>query len=322
MKQLFTLLSLLFLFSGCMTYIPYNNSVPPERLSDIRFKPQEQVVDLFFVEESKPERDYIRLAMLSARNTDATPAQLLNGLKEEARQLGANALLVLGSSSSDVVVNDFEFSYTVPQESISALAVRYADELEYEEGVLSHWSIVPADPTDTITRTLRFYQDGEPFKMPGERYMRLAYEHSTEFLLASVQGWEYSSFYGNTIQPVTIRRKQINSGILHSVRLFPKNRTQFDYLLLERVNGRQVNEKISLTYDEESRIVEREWKELFGKTYRVVRTYAADGKIDQEAYFLQLPGDEMKPYFTVYYHYYGPDSWELLLKETQVVKVK
>ena len=160
------------------------------------------------------------------------------------------------------------------------MAIRYADDLEFEENILSHWTVRSADPTDTSVQIVRFYQDGEPIEMPRQQYARQAYVHSTAFLLGATEGWEYVVVPSTTTIPNTNRRKVRTGTIVHSVQVRHKTFKMIDFIRLEKANGLLFDERIYEKYDEQQRIVGRQWKDKANRNFRVARTYNEAGEID------------------------------------------
>lgn len=112
MKKSLPLLFFLTIFISC-------SSVDYLRYTDQTFEPTKEV-EIF--QTKPPEKDYIELGILSVEAGD----DAIIDLKNKAREIGANAIIILGEKNKGTVAVPIgNMAYGVPVNELEAVAIRY-----------------------------------------------------------------------------------------------------------------------------------------------------------------------------------------------------
>jgi len=112
MKKSLPLLIFLTIFISC-------SSVDFLRYSYQTFEPTKEV-QIF--QTNRPEKEYIELGLLTAKDEN----NALKHLKDKAKEIGANAIIILGKKNKGTVVVPIgNMAYGVPVNRLEAVAIRY-----------------------------------------------------------------------------------------------------------------------------------------------------------------------------------------------------
>lgn len=325
MRNVALLLFLTLACTSCYVYHPYGQHREGQ-LTTVPLAKQDKELELFFAGESMPEKDYLRLGMLKEARTsyNTNLKSLLDRLKIKAQAMGADAIIVMGAGDTERVNSLGESSYSVPSENMWGLAIRYLDNLQFEQNVLSHLEVTGLDiNTKSASGVIDIAPDGSLEAPVKERWMQYVYSHSLEYLMESEQNWRFTKVQVGTPSNLydIIRVQNQVGGIKSKVRISYDRYDKPTDLRITYLNQRQVNETMVLVYDGQNRIVERRWKEYGGKNMVVTRSYDAAGLILREDYTMQRGDSGAVPYLSVDYHYLTEDDLIQLIEKEQVVKV-
>ncbi len=315
----------LFALASCATnYLPY---VSDEYLTSLGFSPHEQQVEVFFEGESKPTRSYYRLAIMREQvNLNANSSKvLIDRLTRRSQRLGADALIVISDDSYERILTDVSIdnTYSYPQETMMALAIKYSDQIEYQANILTHAKVTPTDP-DMFHRggQLLFSPSGEVTGFEGGRLAEYAYDYSLELLWQNRQGWWYKASPSERINypaGVVKRRFLERRRPYHQVTAHLLDQDQPGLIVVNRVRGQSRTARMELTYDEEGRITSRSWKDPFKGDMRAEREYDQQGHLTREIFHRKWASQEEEVLFVVTYNYLSLEDWEEALTEEQIV---
>jgi hypothetical protein len=326
MRNVALLVLLTLACSSCYVYRPYEQPLQGQ-ITAVPLAKQEKELELFFAGESMPEQDYLRLGLLKEKRTsyNTNLVSLLDRLKTKAQAMGADAIIIMGTEDTERVYSSGEDdTYSVPGENMWGLAIRYLDNLEFEENVLSHLEITSQGPNaKSADGSIDLDQNGnleEPFMDNWEQYV---YYHSLEYLLQSERDWRFTKVQVGTPSNLydIIRVHRDGSSTKTKVSVNYDRDDLPTYLSISYLNRRQVNEKMVFVYDDQNRIVERRWREQGGKNIIVTRSYAADGLILREDYTMQRGNTEAESLLSVDYRYFTEEELMQLLEKEQIVRV-
>lgn len=115
MKKLIPIVIILMIFISC-------SSVDYLRYTEQTFQPTYEV-EIF--QTNLPEKDYIELGLLSVD----TGKDAIIDLKNKAKEIGANAIIILGEKNEGTVAVPIgNMAYGVPVNKLQAVAIRYKDD--------------------------------------------------------------------------------------------------------------------------------------------------------------------------------------------------
>jgi uncharacterized protein YbjQ (UPF0145 family) len=326
MRNVALLLLLALACVSCYVYRPYENQLEGQ-LMEVPLAKQDKELELFFAGESMPEKDYLRLGMLKEARTsyNTNLKSLLDRLKTKAEEMGADAIIIMGAGDTERVHSVGEDNtYSVPSENMWGLAIRYLDNLQFEENVLSHLEVTGLDAnTKSANGVIDIALDGSLDAPVSDKWMQYVYNHSLEYLMESEQDWRFTKVQVDTPSNLYDIIRVQSQGVATKAKV----RISYDRyewptdLRITYLNQRQVNENMVLVYDDQNRIVERRWKEYGGKNMVVTRSYDAAGLVTREDYSMQRGDSEIAPYLSVDYHYFTEDDLMQMIEKEQVVRV-
>jgi len=321
---LFVLLA--FVCSSCYVYRPYEQQLQGQ-LTTVPLAKQEKELELFFAGESMPDKDYLRLGMLKeARTSYSTNLKsLLDRLKTQAQSMGADAIIIMGAGDTERVRTDgFDDAYSVPSEKMWGLAIRYLDNVEFEQNVLSHLEITSMGPNaKSSDGTVDLDQNGDLEDSPMDNWEQYVYFHSLEYLLESKRDWRFTKVLVGTPSNLynIIRVQGDGTSTKAKVSISYDREDRATDLRITYLGRRQVNEKMVLVYDTQNRIVERRWTEAGGKNITVTRSYNIAGMISREDYSMQRGNASAEYLLSVDYRYFTEEELLQLLEKEQIVRV-
>ena len=330
MRVTVLLLFLAFLSQSCHVYYVYPDE-GANALTELSFPAHDREVELFFVGESAPERDYIRLSVIKESNLtrSTAPGRLLQSMQRKAQQLGADAVVIMGAQDTEAVTNwiDGELTYsTVPRERMWGLAIRYIDDLDEAETVLSHMTVTPLGATPVRQEEvgmIKLNPYGGLAEKITDQWGRFAYDHSLEYLVEQKSGWMYTHLPPTHGYKRTQRRRVVrNNEILSRVKVNYNYSDQVANLSVNLLRGRYEKINMQFTYDQEGKILSRHWSDVTGKSYRTQRFYTADGRLLREDFERKWPDENMQPFLSVQYHYLSGEDLRARIGEEQIVKVE
>lgn len=327
MRLLLPLLLLIFLASSCVYYRNY----PDERLNhltDVTFAPHNEDVELFFTGESKPSRDYMRIALVKESSTgySATPGRLVQVLKKKAQLVGADALIIMGAEDSENIRQVFEDHTinSIPRENMWGIAIRYIDNLQLEDQVVSHLSV---ETLGDIAMMEGGIVDIDPYggldQPVTTKWERFVYLHSLEFLVTQKEGWEFTTATPRQgYQRTHLRRNRLDFNTRARLKVNYLNENHVGSLAIVFLDGIYVNINMVIQYDEEGRISGREWMDDTNKRFVTQRYYNEFGTLVREDFQRQIRGEDLKPFLSVEYHFLSPEELQEKLDKEQVVQVE
>jgi hypothetical protein len=327
MRLYASLILLISTFSSCTVYRSYA-SVEPEQMTSFNFSPREGELEVFFLDESKPTRDYLRIGLVKEQRTSRTPnlGGLMERMKKSALAMGADAVIVMGSGDAEIVYTDgYDDTYSVPKESMWGVAVKYVDEIRYQENILARMEVIPlAGSDDQIGGDIVFDMKGELAEKIPNMLTQNIYLHSLEYLLYSTNGWVFSEAHdpGYGYQPNLLRRQKTSLGIRTQLRVKIRNNGTPTELKIQRLDGRPIYTSMKIFSDKEGKIMRREWTQPDRAKMVVTRTYDIDGVCLAETYEVKRRGTKkFVPYVTVSYEYLSEEEFRMELEKEQIVKV-
>jgi type IV pilus biogenesis protein CpaD/CtpE len=118
MKKNFVLFNMLLLLSGCSTTQPTVMKYTSEA-----FQPT-QHIEIFHIKP--PARDYIEIGEVSIRLKKSTQENAVALLSEKAKELGADALVIIGERSKGAVAMPVgSLAVAVPLRELYGIAIKY-----------------------------------------------------------------------------------------------------------------------------------------------------------------------------------------------------
>lgn len=322
-----TLLILLALVcSSCYVYRSYEQQ-QHSQLTALPLTKQEKELELFFAGENMPQQDYLRLGLLKEGRTsyNSNLGSLLDRMKAQAQEMGADAIIVMGTENTERVRTDgFDDTYSVPGENMWGIAIRYLDNLQFEQNVLSHLEVTGLHAnTKSANGIIDLAPDGELESPIAERWGQYVYYHSMEYLVENKRDWQFTKVLVGTPENLynIIRLQNVGSSTKAKVKVSYDREDKVTELKISYLGQRQINEKMVLVYDNQNRIVQRRWTELGGKKIVVDRSYTADGLIAREDYTIQRGEAGVEPLLRVDYRYFLEEELLQLLEKEQIVRV-
>lgn len=326
MRNVTLLLFLALVCSSCYVYSAYEEPRQGQ-ITALPLAKQEKELELFFAGESMPEQDYLRLGLLKEKRTsyNTNLVSLLDRLKTKAQAMGADAIIIMGAEDTERVYTSGEDdTYSVPGENMWGLAIRYLDNLEFEQNVLSHLEVTGLHPnTRSASTIVDLNQFGDLDAPINDSWGQYVYQHSLEYLVENQRDWRFTTVQvgtpSNQYDIVRVHRDGNSTKAKVTV-----NYDRYDfptYLRIYYLGGRQVNEKMELVYDNQNRVIERRWNELGGKKIATTRTYNAAGLTAREDYTIQRGNNAVEPYLSVTYHYFTEEELMQILDKEQIVRV-
>ncbi|MEL7422898.1 MAG: hypothetical protein AAFN81_07915 [Bacteroidota bacterium] len=323
MRLTILLISITFLLHSCQVYQSYQDE-SRNALTELSFPAHEEEVELFFAGESIPQKDYIRLSIIKASHISRTtaPGRLLEGMKKRAQQVGADAIIIMGAQDTEALPFSSEAA-SIPRERMWGLAIRYIDNLEDAENVLTHMTIIPGGELASIPETTVDFNDtGVLNEKRMNKWALFVYHHSLEYLVDAKPGWEYTAVIPTFgYQESIVRRKlsQANNTIAKT-KVNYRNGGQVANLEVSTLEGRFEKIVMDITYDEDGRITSREWSDATFKNYRTTRYYSADGLLLREDIERQRPKDSFRPFLSVQYNYLSGEDLRARISQEQIVR--
>ena len=163
------------LFSSCLAWLPKIEPVPEIRLTALPTPPHKRPVQIIFPGEAPPTRPYVKIKVLSAKRTAGYPTtNIVQELANQAQDEGADAILVLGKnvyaqtdmSTTTTVdsngVNTSSSSTTWEWQDVSALAIKYLDNVDYLPDFVREMQIRQWTDTGWVTAASGQVQYREP----------------------------------------------------------------------------------------------------------------------------------------------------------------
>jgi hypothetical protein len=218
----------------------------------------------------------------------------------------------------------YDDTYSVPSENMWGLAIRYLDNLQFEQHVLSHLEVTGLHPnTRSVSTVINIDPNGGLENPINERWSQYAYYHSLEYLLESERDWRFARVEVGTMENLynIIRVQNQGNDIKAKVNVSYNREERATDLRITILDRRQVNEKMILVYDNQNRVIERRWTEVGGKKMVVARSYNAEGLIAREDYTMQRGDSSAEPYLSVDYRYFTDEELMQLLEKEQVVRI-
>lgn len=327
MRISLSLCFVLVILSSCTTYFSYA-SFEPEQMTSFSFSPREGDLDVFFLGESKPTKNYLRIGIVKEQRTSRTSnlGGLMERMKKSALAMGADAVIVMGSGDAEMVYTDScDDTYSVPKESMWGIAVKYVDEIRYQKNILARMEVIPlAGSDDQIGGDIVFDMEGELAERIPNMLTQNIYLHSLEYLLYSTNGWEFSEAYDPDYgyQPNLLRQQKTPLGIRTKLRIKIRDNGTPTELKIQRLDGRPVYTNMKIFSDKEGKIMRREWTQPDRTQMVATRKYDADGVCLVETYEVKRKGTEkFVPYVAVSYEYLSEEEFRLELDKEQIVKV-
>ena len=316
-KSSFLLLALLL--TGCHVY---QNYPVEEKLTTLPTPAHQNPVDVFFQGESRPERPYLRVAVLKSSVYDGSdPTFLVQSLKRQAQERGCDAVVVTGQGNFEEVRTDIitENTYSIPGQSMAGIGIKYLDNLPDAGQFVCEKEVLKRSGEDwQPLGNLTFRPDGRLQTV--EKGARETYRYSLDYLLYDTHGWEFtqlppSSYYAQNPPPLA-RRKRRGDVVTDLVKVTYGPDSLPVSLRLVNVSGRVVNTTMHLVYDEEKRLTGRQWTTKQGKMTTEVE-YDDIGRKQAEYYFREESADI--PFMMLRYHYCTPENWEETLRQEQII---
>ncbi|MBX2928655.1 MAG: hypothetical protein KF852_12545 [Saprospiraceae bacterium] len=142
-------------------------------LLDVYVPPHQRPVEVFFPISGMPQRPYLHLAYLSARQgMIGNATDLVIDLQNKTQQVGGDAVIILNSAPRTEVVHAFESTETVDVNTMSGLAIIYPESLQFVPGRYKSWEISRPDSTDRawqVVATQPFDFKGNSGKLTGQK---------------------------------------------------------------------------------------------------------------------------------------------------------
>ncbi|MEL7247972.1 MAG: hypothetical protein AAFO03_06125 [Bacteroidota bacterium] len=323
--RLLLLVSLSLVFHSCTVYRPYPD-LKQNNLTSLEFIPHNNDVEMFFSGETEPEKDYIRVALLKEVRTGYSESQgrLLRALQSKAKQAGADAVIVMGTTESVEVFEDITTDRirSIPRNHMWGIAIRYVDNLEAGLNVLSHVTIeTQGDIAIMDGGRIDVDSNGEFNNMPSDKWSKFVYLHSYEYLVENRRSWGVvGRFPSNGFARKQVRRFPARGPVQTKVAVDYWGSGRVGNLGISYLDGLGARINMSIRYDKDQRISKREWIDSTNIRYLTNRIYSAAGQLLREDYQRQRPGEELQPFLSVKYEYLSPEDLSQKLKEVQVVK--
>lgn len=188
-----SILTLLFAANAVFTHAQVHQyqsepSSNPTSLLDIPTPPHDRNVEVYFSGESRPAKSYLHLKYLSAKKKGHDEMNLLVlELKKQAREAGADAIIVLETQKRVEQVTAGETYYDVDVADMNAIAVIYPENLKYIPGQTKTWNIYTPDKNDQswqLTASQSFDFKGYPGAQTGKSHWLNWWRNAShEFLL-------------------------------------------------------------------------------------------------------------------------------------------
>lgn len=321
MRSLILTPFLLFLLTSCSLYVQY--PILSSSLTNIKFSPTEKEIDVFFVEESKPPKDYIRIALVEKRMAanHARVGQLLEAIRTESSHLGADAVIILKQDTEQTIFYQHE---SLPYQVMTGIAIRYVDNIEVVEDQLSHIEII--SHSNDLREETKVEDNGNLVRNFKSMEAFIAYEYSLHYLLESTENWRFQN--SPTLEGNILNRRHVNNQeIIASLKAVQGNDGRYSEIKILRLRKQQKNIKMQLEYNEYAQIVKRSWADnsiysSFSGAYEAVPIYDVAGRLTEEMYSFQGREERtMKPFATIKYYYYDHNNIEEMLKNEQVIRV-
>ena len=325
--RLFLPILLFFSLHSCQSYHSYveNRS---NNLTNLNFVPHNNDVELFFAGESEPQKNYVRLALIKETRTgySAPPGRLLNTLEHRAKQVGADALIVMGTTESSQTFERLadDRVVSIPRNYMWGIAIRYADNLEEGLSILSHLT-VETQGEIVMMEGGRIEVDNEGVLRDkvNNKWTEYVHQHSLEYLVDQRSEW---SFTRRNPKPGFnsrhLRRHNVGSQNLAKVEVNYLTRGKVGTIGITMLDGLYQSTNMSIYYNDEGQITGREWIDNTNVRYVTTRVYDESGLLIREDYQRQRRGEELAPVLSVTYGYADPTVIEAMLAEEQVVKSK
>ncbi|MEO0728504.1 MAG: hypothetical protein AAFZ63_28445 [Bacteroidota bacterium] len=325
MRLTILLISIAFLLHSCQVYQSYQDE-SRNALTDLSFPAHDNDIELFFAGESVPQEDYIRLSIIKASHLSRTtaPGRLLEGMKKRAQQVGADAIIIMGAQDTEAMPFSSEgTAASIPRERMWGLAIRYINNLEEAENVLTHLTIIPGGEIASMPETMvDFNNTGVPNEKGMNKWARFVYHHSLEYLVDATSGWEYTTVIPTFGYQQSIVRRKLSraDNIIAKTKVNYRNNGQVTNLEVSSLEGRFEQIDMDITYDEKGRILSREWSDATTKSYLTKRYYSADGLLLREDIERQRPDDSFRPFLSVQYNYLSGEDLRARISQEQIVR--
>ncbi|MEL7422897.1 MAG: hypothetical protein AAFN81_07910 [Bacteroidota bacterium] len=330
MRSILILIISTFILQSCRSYRTHAYQ-EADYLAAVIFPAHDNDVELFFADETSPEKDYVRLAILEEKRLASSSASRhsLPALEKRAQEVGADALIVLGVENIEEIEEcltdeDYYDSYTVNYEYTWGVAIRYLDNLTSGEAVISHWTVttsgdIASDSGGVVDVNPLGGVDQKP---PGD-WTKFVYHHSLEYLLDHKKGWVYTSVLPNDGYASTVLRRHkygSSEGTRLKVNYSPQKRVES--LVVQKIRGDYVGIKMTLQYDDQGRIVGREWVDYRKQRFVTQCIFDTDNKLVREDIQRQRKGEDLRAFLSVEYHYFTEEELLASLDKEQIIRVE
>lgn len=322
------LLSLLVVsfFPSCVYYQSYPN-LQDNHLTTMSFSPHEKDLELFFTGESQPQRDYLRIAMVkeTRRAYMASPGKLLKSLQRQAREVGADAILIMGiENSEEILTNCEDETYSVPRENMWGIAIKYVDQLDFDDNIISHLTVTPqGDFADEQEGIVDLNSNGDLDEEPSTYWANYVYDRSLEYLLKSEKNWHHTRTAAtDTDYDHNLLRKQMKGTTVWArLKAEVGKDEKIRRLVITYLRGVYVFERMKISFDSDGRVNAREWVNRGGDRVFTELIYDGKGVLQQEIYQMKKKGGELQPLLSVQYHYFTKEAILAQLEEEQIIRV-
>lgn len=322
-------LVLLITFSSCSHYLPYP-AHEKNAMTAFSFPEREGSLEVFFQGESEPEKDYLRLDLLKetklAYGNDI--GALLERLKTRSLKIGADALIVMGTSDFEEVSSNGEDNIrTIPRENMWGIAIRYVDSIEYRTNLPSHLTVTPHGRfAEEKGGDIRIDNNGELEKPAPNYWTDYAYYHSLHYLLDNTKNWWYAKRANIATDFELLLTRQLGLGLEKETKLKARinEDERIDRLNISHLAGQATQISMVINYDEENRITGWKWQENLSSEIEVTRSYHANGTVQQDTYVQRktTAKETMDTFLVVTHHYLSREGFLRKLNAEQIIRVK
>ncbi|MEO0728503.1 MAG: hypothetical protein AAFZ63_28440 [Bacteroidota bacterium] len=159
-------------------------------------------------------------------------------------------------------------------------------------------------------------------KLPGA-WSRFVYYRSLEYLVQQRAGWSYIPISAKLgYQRTILRRRNHNSARKTRLKVNYLPEGQIGSIRIKYLNGNYAGTKMILQYDDQGRIVGREWDDYTKQRFVAQRIFDADGNLVREDIQRQRKDEDLRDFLSVEYHYFTEEELLASLDKEQIIRVE